>query len=95
MRKQKIKRIILTIESPVFYQGFVKDVEKYIRHSISCCTEEELIFSSKEKMTRDKRKLPKPPEYCKGCKWLKGKECWYGGSYYGTDFSDDDCYASK
>jgi len=73
-----------TIKTPMRITGrMIKTMTKNLGHYLTGYGAE---ISSREFLVGDDRELPKAPEVCKGCKWLRNGECWYNEDYYGTDF---------
>lgn len=76
-----------SIKTPIrITGGMIATMTKNLDHYLTGYGAE---INSREFLVEDERKLPIPPEMCKGCKWLRNGECWYNGEYYGTDFPID------
>lgn len=72
---------------------WLKRIVSSIKHD---CTGVFIDINTEKTEVDDDRNLPNPPRDCVGCKWLKNKECWHKGEYYGNDFGDqDECYEKQ
>lgn len=55
-----------------------------------------VVVTLDKSIVEDDRKFGDVPDGCKGCKWLKNKECWHEDEYYEQDWSDPvDCFERK
>lgn len=85
--KRKIFEATFKIRFAIHYNGTEKLIEDLINHHYSGISIGKA--TSELKLVTDKRKLPKPPFPCCKCEFCKGRECWYGNEYYGTEFDGD------
>jgi len=78
---------IINIKTPATVdEGVIASIIRSIEHNLTGYGAQVTQTSC---LIPDRRTIPKAPDSCKDCKWLRNNECWHQETYYGRDFGID------